>query len=493
MLIPYKNKLSKADALHFIRRLNLSVNLSSIQKIQGITASEATSIFIEKAAKKPNSAAPAWINEGHKSWWYLPKENQQKEIDLFYEKLYKQFYELKYWWQEEMKSDTDSLREKMVLFWHSHFTTKFDTDDATCGQLLYRQLDMFRKNAFGNFRTLLENICTDGAMLIFLNGRDSKKEAPNENFSRELLELYTTGIGYYTETDVKEGARVFTGWNVNMFIGEKVPADLFVPFMDLNNHDFGEKKYLGQSIKPAVNATQAQVVETEIKKLVDIILTQKKDAVASFICEKIYRFFIYANPNEVDKTVVADMATILKANNWEIKPVLKALFESEFFFSENVKGAQFKNPAESIVSITRHFDVKPDWKDWVMRTMGMELTNPPDVAGWDGYRKWVDSRTFPYAVQQMTYFVWNQTNDYLVSWIKKFEKYDDSKILTEQILAMFFVKLPTAAQVEKYQKVLLNNSPDYEWINILANTETAGFRMKVLMIEMIKSPAFHLN
>jgi uncharacterized protein (DUF1800 family) len=493
MLTPYKNKLDKAAVLHLIRRVGFSVNLDTVNKIQGKTASDAITFFIDNALKKPSSTPLPWINEGHQSWWNLPKENQQKATDLFYDNLYKQFYEFKYWWQEEMRKDTASFSEKMTLFWHTHFTTKYDSDDAQAGQLLHRQINMFRKNAFGNLRILLENICTDGAMLIFLNGKESNKDAPNENFSRELLELYTTGLGHYTETDVKEGARVFTGWNVNIFANEKAPADIFVPYLEIGKHDFGEKKYLGKSIKPATNATQEQVLETEIKKLVDIILTQKKDAVAKHLCQKLYRFFVYANPNDVDQAVVADMANILIANNWEIKPVMKALFESEYFYSDTVRGSQFKNPVETIIGITRHFNIKPDWKDWVMKTMGMEITNPPNVAGWDGYRKWVDSRTFPFAVQQMSYFVWNQTNDDLVKWIKSFEKYDDPKLFIEQVLSMFFVKLPTAAQTEKYQKIVLNGSPDYEWTSILANPETAGFRTKVLLIEMIKSPAFHLN
>jgi uncharacterized protein (DUF1800 family) len=493
MLNPYKNKLDKAAALHLIRRLNFSVNLETTNKIQGKSATEAIQLFLDNSAKKITSTPPSWINEGHQSWWNLPKENQQKEIDLFYDKLYKQFYEFKYWWQEEMRKDTDSLTEKMTLFWHSHFTTKFETDDPQAPQLIYRQINMFRKNAFGNLRTILENICTDGAMLIFLNGKDSSKQAPNENFSRELLELYTTGLGHYTETDVKEGARVFTGWRVNMFANEKAPAALFVSYLELNDHDFGEKKYLGKSVKPAANANQDQIIQTEIKKLIDIILTEKKDAVAKHLCQKLYKYFIYANPNEVDQAVVSDMAAILIANNWEIKPVVKALFESEYFFSDGVRGSQFKNPAETIIGLTRHFDIKPDWKDWVMKTMGMELSNPPNVSGWDGYRKWVDSRTFPFAIQQMSYFIWNQTNDDLIKWIKKFEKYEDPKFFIEQVLSIFFVKLPTIAQTEKYQKILLNGSPDYEWTSIIANPETAGFRIKVLLIELIKSPAFHLN
>jgi len=115
------------------------------------------------------------------------------------------------------------------------------------------------------------------------------------------------------------------------------------------------------------------------------------------------------------------------------------------------------------------------------------------VAGWPGYRQWMDSRTFPFAVQQMGYFVWNQKQDYLIKWIEGFDAGSDPKVLIERILRLFFSKETNTAQVEKYTKILLSGSPDYEWANILKNEELAAFRLKIALIEMIKSPAFHLN
>ncbi len=490
MLTPYTPKLSTADALHVMRRLTMSVNQDILQKIQGKTAAEAYDFFVGNAEKNPQPTAPAWLSSNHINPFKVPADQRQVVEKAFYDKLYKQYYDLKYWWAAQMKADTDSLREKMTLFWHGHFTTRFDTDHPMTSQLVYAQQDMLRKNAFGNFRTLLEKICMDGAMLIFLNGRESKKDSPNENFSRELLELYSMGIGNYTETDVKEGARVFTGFNVNVYSDDTAPAALYETYLNTYEHDYSPKTYFGKVIN---NDSKGNVFNNEIKKVVDIILSQKAEAVSKFISEKVYKFFVFANPADVNKTVVADMAKIMIDSNWEIKPVLKALFTSTYFYSDTIRASQPKNPAENIVGITRHFDVKDDWKDWVMTSMGMELMNPPNVAGWPGYRKWMDSRTLPFAVQQMGYFMWNQTNEHMLSWIKQFKTPDDSKILIEQILTLFFAKLPSEATVGKYQKIVLAGSPDYEWPAILKNTETAGVRLKMMFIEMIKSPYFHLN
>ncbi len=490
MLTPYKNKLNTADAAHIMRRLTMSANQDVLLKVKGKTADEAFDFFLNNALSKPLPTGPAWLSSNHINPFKVSADQRQAVEKAFYDKLYKQYYDLKYWWSDQMKADTDSLCEKMTLFWHGHFTTRFDTDHPMTAQMLFAQQNIFRKNAFGNFRTLLEKICMDGAMIIFLNGRDSKKDSPNENFSRELLELYSMGIGNYTETDVKEGARVFTGFNVNVYSDDFAPAALYETYLNTYEHDYAPKNYFGKTIS---NDSKGNVFDNEVKKVVDIILTQKADAVSKFISEKLYRFFVFANPLDVNKTVVADMAKIMVDNNWEIKPVLKALFTSDYFYSDLIRGSQLKNPAENIVGITRHFDVKDDWKDWVMKSMGMELLNPPNVAGWPGYRKWMDSRTLPFAVQQMGYFMWNQTNEHMQNWIKQFDKYDDSKLLVEQILTLFFVKTPTEASILKYQKILLSNSPDYEWPAILKNTETTGLRLKVMFIEMIKSPNFHLN
>ena len=492
MLSPFARTLAAADAIHLLRRATHATSWTIIKSFIGKNSDEAVEILLNNAKTPTKPIEDSWVKTGFESWWKLPASKQQKVVDEVYKRVYDENYGLKQWWIEEMAKDTVSIKEKMTLFWHGHFTTKFVIDEPMHASLMYRQNTLLRNFCLGNFRELLEKIAIDGAMLFFLNGKDSTKTAPNENFSRELLELYTTGIGNYTEDDVKEGAKVFTGWKVNIFSDEWKQFPLFQSFLYAEEHDYSTKTYLGQIISPnQANKTEAEAFK-EIKDLVNIILTKKAEVVSEFICEKLFRYFIYSKPEAEDAALIKVLAKTFRDNKWEIRPVISQLLKSDLFFSEPVRGIQIKTPAETIVGFTKHFDVKGDWKDWVMRTMGQELLNPPNVAGWPGYRKWADTRTFPYAVQQLTYFVWNQTNPQMISWLAQFDEKENSEKLIEQILQLFFAKFPTTIQKEKYKKELLGGSPDYEWPNMLKNAEVGGFRLKLLVISLVKSPDFHL-
>ncbi|HLO44490.1 MAG TPA: DUF1800 family protein [Leadbetterella sp.] len=492
MLSPFARTLGLADAIHLLRRTTHAFSWTHTKAFVGKNSDTVVDILLMNATVNPKLVPPAWVNTGFKTWWKLPAADQQKVVDEVYKRVYEENYELKRWWMEEMTKDNLSIREKMTLFWHGHFTTKFAIDDPMHAALMYRQNTLFRNLCLGNFRELLEKICIDGAMLFFLNGKDSTKNAPNENFSRELLELYTTGIGHYTEEDVKEGARVFTGWKVNIFTDEWKQYPIFQPFLNSDEHDFNSKAYLGQIISGDASNKTENVALQEIKTLINTILLKKSVVVSEFICEKLFRFFVYSKPQAEDEGLIKILAKTFRDNNWEIKPAVSQLLKSDLFFSDSVRGVQIKTPAETIVGITKHFDVKGDWKEWVMVTMGQELLNPPNVAGWPGYRKWADTRTFPFAVQQMGYFIWNQSNPQMITWAGQFDEKENPDRLIEQILQLFFAKSPTVAQKERYKKELLGGNPDYEWPNMFKNSEVGGFRLKLLMISLVKSPDFHL-
>jgi uncharacterized protein (DUF1800 family) len=491
-LTPFDKKLTQQQALHLLRRTTFSTNWETVKLFIGKTANEAVELLLNNGISNNKPFAPSWIDKPYKAWWKLPKAEQQAAVDAVYKDVYDFNYELKRWWIEEMAKDNVSIREKMTLFWHGHFTSKFSIDQVMPAQLMYRQNDLFRTLHQGNFRELLEKVILDGAMLIFLNGQDSTKKSPNENFSRELLELYTIGIGNYTEKDVQEGARAFTGWKTNMFSDEWTNQGVYKTFLVSTDHDNAPKAYLGENIGVNTYLTEEEVYKNEIQGVVDIILRKRGEVLSLFICEKLYRYFVYSNPQKVNMDIVKEMAQTFRDSNYEIRPVLAKLFKSSFFFDESNIGIQIKTPAELIVGITKHFDVKSDWKEWVMVTMGQELLNPPNVAGWVGYRKWSDTRTYPFAVQQVGSFIWNQKDDYIQSWIKQFDGYDDAQKLTTQICTLFLVKPQTAAQIDKYTKILLGGSPEYEWINMIKLAGTVAGRVKYLMAQLIKSPDFHL-
>lgn len=492
-LIPFDKKLTQQQALHLLRRTTFATNWQTVKQFTGKSASEAVELLLTNGISNPKPFAPFWIDKAYKAWWKLPKAEQQAATDVVYKDVYELNYELKRWWMKEMTDDNVSIREKMTLFWHGHFTTKFAIDQVMPAQLMYRQNNLFRTLHQGNFRALLEGIIMDGAMLIFLNGQDSTKKSPNENFSRELLELFALGIGNYTEKDVQEGARILTGWRTNFFSDEYTFNGTYKTFFLPYEHDTNTKTYLDGTIEASSNNTEEETLKNEVKGMVDIILKNRAEVLSMFICEKLYRYFVYSNPQKMNVDVVKEMAQTFRDSNFEIRPVLAKLLKSSFFFDEANVGVQLKTPAELVVGITKHFDVKGDWKEWVMVTLGQELLNPPNVAGWVGYRKWSDTRTYPFAVQQVGGFIWGQKDEDLQSWIKQFDDYEDVRKLTLQMCTLFLVKPPTDVQLDKHVKNLLGGSPDYEWYNMVKIAGTMGGRVKYFLAQLIKSPDFHLT
>jgi len=273
------------------------------------------------------------------------------------------------WWIELMRTSLYSLREKMTLFWHGHFATEADV--INLAQFLYLHNNMLRRNALGNFRTFLKEMWKDPGMLIYLDGNQNHKSLPNENFARELLELFTMGVGNYTEQDIKEAARAFTGWRVDRL----TLTSYFTP----NRHDYGEKTFLGQTGYFGGD------------DIIDLILQQP--ATATFICRKLYQFFV--SP-EVDEPRVAALADIFRNGDYELKPVLRAIFESDYFYDEQSVGAIIKSPVHLAISSARQFAataVDPFYVYTAARLLDQIMLDPPNVAGWPGQRAWISPST----------------------------------------------------------------------------------------------------
>ena len=277
--------------------------------------------------------------------------------------------ELSYWWYNLMLTQKHSLREKMVLFWHNHFVSELTK--VKLPQLMYWQNKLFRDYAFGNFKELTKKVAIDPAMLIYLDGTLNRKEDPNENFARELLELFTIGIGNYTEQDIVEGAKALTGWRVD-----------------------GLKSYFTESrFDNSVKTFMGHTGNFNYEQLIDIIFT--KEETSKFICRKLYKEFVYFEPNE---TVVNELATILRNNNYELKPVLSVLLKSSLFHDPQIIGAKIKSPVEFIITAAKQFNVKnPDYENLRLtaKDTGQTLFAPPNVAGWEGDKAWITTNTLP--------------------------------------------------------------------------------------------------
>lgn len=270
---------------------------------------------------------------------------------------------LNMYWMHEMVNTAAQFREKMAFFWHGHFA---------CRNLnvFYQQglLDVIRRNALGNFGTMLKEVSKSAAMLNFLNNQQNRKGHPNENFAREVMELFTLGRGNYSENDIKEAARAFTGW------GATLKGDFqFRKFQ----HDSGSKTVLGRT------------GDFGGEEVLDILLQEKQTA--RYITQKVYKFFVN---EKVDTEKVNWLAERFYKSNYEIGKLMEDIFTSEWFYEEKNIGAQIKSPVELLVGIQRMLPMKLENEEALMllqRILGQLLFYPPNVAGWPGGKAWIDS------------------------------------------------------------------------------------------------------
>ncbi len=268
------------------------------------------------------------------------------------------------WWGGRMLTTRRPLEEKLTLFWHGHFAT--GAGKVRDARMMHRQNEMLRANAAGNFRDLLVGILTDPAMLVYLDNGENRKDHPNENFGRELLELFTMGVGNYTERDIREASRAFTGWT-NDGVEFRFDAD---------NHDFGEKTFLGRT-----GAFDGE-------DIIDIIL--ETPVTAEFIAGKLYRFLVR---EELDPATRAALGDTFREAGYELRPLLRRIFQSRDFHSPASVATQIKSPVQLVVSTYRKLGLTrlPTIPDFNRLTagLGQTLFNPPNVAGWAGGRTWI--------------------------------------------------------------------------------------------------------
>jgi uncharacterized protein (DUF1800 family) len=274
-------------------------------------------------------------------------------------------------WLDEMINSEAQLREKMSLFWHGHFACR-----VINSYFQQELLNIVRVNALGNFGDLLKEVSKCPSMLQFLNNQQNKKSHPNENFAREVMELFTMGRGNYTENDVKEAARAFTGWGFNLQ-GEFV----FRKFA----HDDGTKTFLGQT------------GNFDGDDILNILLDHPQTA--DFITRKIYRYFVNDTP---DETKVKWLSKRFKNNNYEIKNLLEDIYTSDWFYEEKNIGTKIKSPIELLAGIRRFLPLQLDNDSaqiLFQRVLGQILFYPPNVAGWPGGKNWIDSSTLMVRLQ----------------------------------------------------------------------------------------------
>ena len=420
-----------------------------------------------------------------------------------------------------------NLREKLVLFWHNHFVTA----DSFNAKLTYQYVDLLRKNAFGNFKQLVKDITVNSLMLRYLNGAESNKDAPNENYARELLELFSIGKGdlagpgdytNYTEEDIKEIARALTGWTIDVAGWTNAgphPSAIFRP----NRHDSGTKTLSHRFNNAVINNLGAE----EYKAVVDIIFQQEE--VSRFMARNLYRWFVYYNiDDEIEATVIEPLAAIMRQENYEIRPVLEALFSSEHFYHENAIGCMIKSPVDFTASCMKTFGVEipftlnQTYIIWfglhgLNATLQQDVFTPPSVAGWQAYyqepifyRNWINSVTLPvrrYVSDGLSAGQIELFNRKLgIDVLKVASQIPLATDPNELIQGLVKLALPwplTDAQLIYLKDILIPGLPDFEWtveygayLNDPADDAkkmAVENRLRALFIALLGLPEFQLQ
>ncbi|QJD80141.1 DUF1800 domain-containing protein [Spirosoma rhododendri] len=424
-LDPYTQPLTAKTAAHLLRRATFGPTQAEISAFTGLTAADAVNRLISNANYSPSPPIDLDSTQSTAGQPYLGLPfNGDRNFDFG--------HYLRYWWMRLMTDQTTppSLLDKLTLFWQNHFVATREVIDDY--RFVNRYLLLLRNNALGNFRTLVTEVSKDPGMLVFLNGGQNEVGKPNENYARELQELFTVGAfdadgnKNYTEDDVKAAARVLTGWKYTNFW--KAGSTTFDTTFTSTKHDSTNKTFSASYNNTVITGrTGTTAGDAELTDLVAMLLRHPQTP--RFICRKLYRW--YVNPNvtaDIENTVIIPLAQFFASttNNYAIRPVLEKLLTSQVFFDDTNIGSMIKSPADLAVGSMRLFnqpvpDMNTDYTAfkkyfdfmfWRMRDMQMALIDQPTVFGYDAYyqtgysRIWINTTTLALRSDYTDAYIW---------------------------------------------------------------------------------------
>ncbi len=486
MLIPLDpRQWDFSKAAHLLNRAGFGGTPEQIEALRALGFTNAVESLLDapddlQLFPKPAWAAPQNLAEMRQSILMMAPEEQAEKKKQQQKNARNEVVELIGWWLTRMRYTPNPAREKMTLFWHGHFATS--VAKVKRAYFMWLQNETLRQNAFGNFGKMVKDISRDPAMLIWLDTRQSKKEHPNENFARELMELFTLGIGNYTEKDIQEASRAFTGYRINPFN----ETFRYAPFQ----HDDGDKTFFGRTGRFTGD------------DIVDIIA--KQPACASFITKKIWEFFVADDPHP---GVLDVLAWNFRQSGGAIRPLMREIFSSAAFYAPDVIRSQIKSPVQWLVQTAKELEIGiPPGPLTVnaLRQMGQAPFIPPNVKGWDGGRAWITTSTLLFRYNLSNYAVGNgpmgaqklRLNGELkgperqvtpsaqlnLAKIAPPELRDDSRRLVETLSKRLFQETPDARVTGSFVKFIDSKKPD-----------TGDATMRELLHLMMSTPQFQLT
>ena len=538
-LTPYAGTFGNNELIHLLKRTLFGSTKADIDFFKGKTMLQVVDALLTTPAAQ---AAPPIKTYGNKTdgtsdgvtagtTWVTTKENGNFDGE--------RRSSLRAWWIGNLISQDRTIFEKIVLFWHNHFATEVIETAPILG---YDNVVMLRKNALGNFKTFVNDVTFQPQMLKYLNGERNSKSVPDENYARELQELFTLGKGtdsQYTEGDVKAAAKLLTGWRIRQ-VESPVASGKWVweTYLNAGQHDIGTKTfsafYGGKTITGKATNTVGDAL-VEFDEMLNMIFD--KNEVSKFICRKLYTFFIYYEIDaDVEANVITPLATIFRQANYDIKPVLKALLTSEHFFDAANKGCLIKSPIDYVVGIAREFQMDfPTAANYTEQylawnafagesnkgaaSQGQHLGNPPNVAGWPAYYQspvfhefWINTDSFPKRVTFVDKFLTNNgiglgnSKKLIIDVLKFTDQFgndaSDPNKLIDAVLEILY-RVPVSTTFKNYAKNILlsGQTSDYYWTDAwdaykttpnATNTATVNTRLQTFYKLLVDLPEFHL-
>ncbi|UYQ92049.1 DUF1800 domain-containing protein [Chitinophaga horti] len=484
-LAPYTGPWNTAQVVHLLKRAMFGAAVPDVNYFKGLGMDAAVDALLNFADTTPappinnyqNDEADPEIAAGA-SWVMSAPIADNDDLENARRQSFKA------WWLGLMVNQPRSMREKMTLFWHNHFATEAVTiKDA---RYVYNHNTVLRQHALGNFKALTKAVTLEPGMLVYLNGYLNEKTAADENYARELLELFTCGKGemsQYTEEDVRAAARVLTGYRIN-------PTTI-TSFFDATKHDITNKEFSAFLFNRVISGRTGPDGTKELDELLNVIFQQEE--VAKYLCRRFYRFFVYYEIDDATETnVITPLAQIFRTNNYEIKPLLSALFKSEHFYDPLNMSCLIKSPIDFSVGLCREFGVQfPSVTTDYMAAYGawsivqqaaanqqQNIGDPPLVSGWEAYFQepqfhelWINTDTYPkrnmYSDQMITSGISRSGGTIVIdpmAFAEMLSAPEDPIQLRDESLSILH-RMDVSAEVkEALRKILLSDQDmDYYW------------------------------
>jgi uncharacterized protein (DUF1800 family) len=472
-LEPYTGAWDYAHAAHLLRRAMIGPTEGEIR--QAVTDGlDATLARLFTTFQPDTTIIKDWAGQDPQ---IRPLSTSQADLDAFQQTVLLHTGQINAWWLNVIATSPVSIQERMTTFWHNHFTSELQV--VNLPEFMYGQNQLLRRNALGNLKQFVRDVTKDMAMLIYLDGiknyKSGSRDNINENYARELQELFTMGVidwngnANYTQSDVSEAARGLSGYSGTPSSKGSFYAGLASQFV-AGRWDGGEKTFLGKT--GTWNADD----------IVDIIFSERADQVAKFVCGKLYRAFVY---DILDPVIVTQMADTLRSNNWEIRPVIELLLKSAHFFDDTNIGDLEKSPVDYMLGMIRGMGLKniPDFvsggtgraaQDLYgrMDTLGQTLLDPPNVKGWPGGRTWISTSTLPvrqkFGIDVANGALKTRTGGGTytfdpIAFARTFPNPDDIHDLAADMALYFLNTPPSQKEGEMLFNTLLDGGVDYEW------------------------------